>query len=73
MDANSLKLQDNLLVYQIQIRDPKQGDVYNHLRNFFEFRSVPFCVVTNKKLELIDSFTGFKPETFTSFIYKHFK
>ena len=73
LNAGKLRNEDNLLLYQVQIRDPKQEEVFNELRKYFQFNSVPFCVVTNKSLDLIDSYTGFKPEAFTSFIGKHFK
>lgn len=72
LDQGSLKPKDSLTIYHVQVRDPKQEAVYNHLRKFFEFRSVPYCVVTNSNLELIDSMTGFKPETFISFVGNHF-
>jgi len=57
-------------VFQIKVGDAR---IYADLRRFFKFRTLPFCVVTNKSLDCIETMCGFTEATaFEEFVQRHF-
>ncbi|ELA40825.1 uncharacterized protein VICG_02138 [Vittaforma corneae ATCC 50505] len=72
LDSGLLELEHDLPVFQIKAKD-NTTNVYNDLRKFFKFKTLPYCVVTSTSLDVIDHMAGFSdPEIFKSFIYKNF-
>ncbi|KAM0681069.1 hypothetical protein GINT2_000853 [Glugoides intestinalis] len=72
LDKNTLSLKAQLPIYKVDVKDTKVP-VYNDLRMFFKFRSLPHIVVTNNSLEELDKISGFSNiDTFKAFIEKNF-
>ncbi|ELA40885.1 uncharacterized protein VICG_02065 [Vittaforma corneae ATCC 50505] len=62
----------NTAIYSIQLDDKDQKDAADGLRQFFAFKSIPYCVVTDKSFKIIDSLSGFSEAEFMKMFNKHF-
>jgi len=71
IEKTAFKPKENTAIYMIQIDDTK-SNIATDLRNHFSFRSIPYCVVTDKSWRLIDSLSGFNPDAFNNIFEKHF-
>lgn len=62
---------EDTAIYMINLEET-ENKIVEILRSQFEFRSIPYCVVTNKDFKTLDSQTGFNAEEFSKMFEKHF-
>lgn len=62
----------NTAIYSIQLDSEDQKDAVDGLRQFFAFKSIPYCVVTDKSFKTIDSLSGFNKDEFMKMFNRHF-
>ena len=72
LDKSGLDLKADVPVYIVQL-DEDQNEIAESLSEFFEFNSIPYCVVSDKSLTILDEVLGFDKKTLTSFIERNFK
>jgi thiol-disulfide isomerase/thioredoxin len=72
LNTQSIPLQNDVPIYIIQL-DEDQEEIAKALSEVIEFNSIPYCVVSNKSFEVIDSIEGFNKNSFIAFIEKNFR
>lgn len=70
IDTEKLGNTGEMHLFQVKVGDT---EIYGDLRRFFKFRTLPFCVVTNKSLDCIETMSGFTEQpVFEAFVRRHF-
>ncbi len=72
LDSGDFVPQKQVKVFQIKLGDSKQAKIAKDLREMLpHFTSVPYCIVADRNLTIIDDVLGFNPENFIKLCEDH--
>lgn len=72
LDSGEFKPEKDVVIYKIKLRDESQDEVAQDLRKRFTFRSIPYCVFTDRSLSTKKTLVGWNQQDFEQAVSEYF-